>query len=294
MRMNPRWLGIPVVVATASLLAPGFAMAQQEPVLAYYGISAASDRVFRGDDYYVRAFNKSGQAHSEFNNEPVVMPQLNLYGEPVELDIKGFFAAQDREDDLKNSHGAFYGLQREDEIDYSLIYHWHNRLGRFSGGIIYYSLLDEGSLGPGAITRPAQPRTGATEFMAIWRFPFWESVHPTFAQFSQPVAGQDYSAFSLSGELRRMTWDVNAGIVRVGPKDLTGSLSYFFTREISVSANASWRPEPKTLAFQDTTAGLSGYDEKGKYVPDLSKPTVTKSYPSTIYWLTLSWGERVH
>jgi hypothetical protein len=60
-----------------------------------------------------------------------------------------------------------------------------------------------------------------------------------------------------------------------------------------VLLNASYRPDPKTLSFTNTTAGPQGYDIDGKYTPDTNDASKTASYPPVISWLTLRYRRTV-
>lgn len=301
----PRTL-VHAAVAAATVLAPGLALAQAPgglpwdspfrrgaqaagPVLMYYGVEVVSDYVFRGDDMYVREFTKDGKKHEAVNFSPAVRPQLTLFSPTITFNVLGTFAYSDRPDDLKNDKGPFYGLEREDEIDYTLAYRWRTELGRFTAGIIRYSFMDQGRVGPTRSTPPSTLQLNPTEMFLGWDMPFWAKVNPNFYHYAGQDYGEWYSAFSFDGALgSRLAWYLNLGFVRVGPKDVTGQLQWTLG-PVELSLNAAYRPEPKALSYQ----GASGYDKEGQYIIDPTKSDQRGTYPSTIYWLGVSLGGRV-
>jgi len=316
--MQQRWrgrAGIRIAQAVAAVLAllwaaPAFAQAPgglpwdvpqrrpgsgggsgggQGPVLMYYGVEAVSDYVFRGDDMYVRTFTKDGKEHAPAHVSPAVRPQITLFGPSVTFNVLGTFAYNDRPDDLANEKGAFYGLQREDEIDYTLAYRWRNELGRFTAGIVHYSFLDQGRVGPARTAPPSVPQANPTEMFLGWDMPFWAKANPNFYHYAGQNNGDWYSALSFDGAMTRsLAWYLNFGFVRVGPKDVTGQLRWELGR-MDFSLNAAYRPEPKTLSYR----GGSGYDKDGKYIVDGTESSKLGTYPGTIFWLGIKFGGRI-
>jgi hypothetical protein len=263
--------------------------AAQRPVLMYYGVEVVSDYVFRGDDMYVREFTKDGKEHASVNLSPAVRPQITLFSPTITFNVLGTFAYNDRPDKPDNDKGAFYGLEREDEIDYTLAYRWRTELGRFTAGIIRYSFLDQGRVGPTRSTPHTTPQPNPTEMFLGWDMPFWPKANPNFYHYAGQNYGDAYSAFSFDGAASsRLAWFLNFGFVRVGPKDVTGQLRWELGA-VDLSFNAAYRPDPKTLSYR----GASGYDKEGKYIIDPSKSDKLGTYPSTLYWLGISVGGRV-
>jgi len=267
-------------------------LAQGRPVRMYYGVELASNYVFRGDDRYVRAFAKDGEEHGSFNITSVFHPEFIVASDQIVMHIRGNFAMTNRDDELDNPKGAFYGFERDDEIDYTLSYNWKNRLGKFTGAIVFYSLLDDRPVGPARNSPPVNSEGIPTEIMFGWEMLVANIFTAQIKQFSSDTPGAWYSSIGARGvKIGGFEWEVETGFVRTGLKTVNTRFSYDLGG-FTIAANMAYRPNPKTLAYSDITAGTQGYDEEGKYAPDLSDPSAAKDYPPAIFWLSINYGVR--
>jgi len=267
------------------------ARAEEAPTLATYGVDLVSDYVFRGNDVYWSVWSLSKAKHDAVNVSPAAQPSVTFFGpNGLSLNLWGSFAVANREDDTKK---AFLGLGQNDELDYTLAYDWSNRLGAFTAGFIYYSYFG---------TAPAWSVNAApvtTEAMFKWGMPFLKAVNPTLAHYATAYPGMAYTALSFGGG-ETVVWGLNIGNGLMTPnglmagnttapvkhisgiQDVTAKLGVVLG-DFTVAANAAIRPTPELV--------MGGYDSKGKYLdPTDPKGVALADYPSTIMWLTLSYG----
>jgi len=273
-----RVYGAPVAagLAAALLMVAAPVFAEDRPLLDY-NIDVVSDYVTRGEDMYVRRFDKGEEKHSAVNAAPALQPSLTLYGPGgLSLNLWGSFAIADRADDNKK---GFLGLGRDDELDYTLAYDWSNRLGGFTAGIIYYAYFDACFRATVPCNRdtpapdPVQP-----ELLIRWSAPFGEAIHPALSYYASPTPGGWYTTLGFSGG-ERVFWAAILGAVAQGPKDVTAKLGVG-GGGVKVSLDMAYRPNPELVGPYDKDGH---YTVKGK----------TETYPSTVLWITLSYGGSV-
>jgi hypothetical protein len=263
------------VTLLALLLCPdGFAA---EAPLLDYGVDLVSDYVARGEDIYVRRFDKGRQEHTAVNVAPALQPSVTLHGQSgMSLNVWGSFALTDREDDNRR---GFLGLGRSDELDFTLAFDWSNRLGAFVAGFIYYAYADScyGAATPCNRSTPA-PAAVSPEAFLKWNPPFATAVGGQFAYYTTTVPGGWYATLGVQGG-ERLIWAADVGAVGAGIKDVTGKIGWSFG-DVSLSASAAYRPNPEVVG---------PYAKDGSYLVKGE----TKKYPATIYWLTVSYAGNI-
>lgn len=151
---------------------------------------------------------------------------------------------------------ADFNLQAADEMDYTLAYAWSNRMGAFSAGLVSYTLTSVQS-GNGA----------ANEMFVTWGLPVMPSIAPTVAHYADIGSGLTYTSLGIGGG-ESLSWAASVGFTR-GIQDVTASVGYGFG-DLSVKLSLAMRPDET----------LVGYAEGA-------------DYPSTVAWLTFSYGREV-
>ena len=105
---------------------------------------------------------------------------------------------------------------------------------------------------------------------------------PSLLHNSDTDSAVAYTTLGISGG-EAISWSASVGLVKNGIQDITGSVGYDFGGGLSVSLNASQRPNPELVGAYD--------DEDGKYI---NFDGDEADYPPVIAWLTLSWaGETI-
>jgi hypothetical protein len=265
-----------------------------EPPLLHYQMDLVSDYVTRGEDIYVRRFNKSEEKHSAVNVAPALQPSLAFFGPSgMSLNLWGSFAMSDRADDNKK---RILGLGRDDELDYTLAFDWSNRLGAFTAGLIYYSYFD-------ACYRAAAPCNAKTpdpesvepELLIRWVAPFAAAIHPTLTYIGSPTPGGWYATLGLSGG-EQFFWAASLGEVAQGPKDVTVKLGYALG-DLKISLDGAYRPNATLVGYptRDQAGDRILYRNgkpisKGQYITAKNK---VEDYPPAIFWITFSYSGSV-
>jgi len=252
------------ILVLAGLPRPA-AAAPGDPLLDY-GADLVTDYVSRGQDFFVTDFARHDKAHSAFNFSPALQPWFTLYGPSgLSFGVWSSWALKDRKPDAATS---FAGLQKADEIDYTLAWDWHNKLGAFSAGAAAYTF------GPSD--------SASNEVFIKWSPPVLPALSPTLTHYVVPDAvpggGATYTTVAIGGG-ERVNWKVSVG-ESSHLQNVTGSIGMPLGA-FSVALNASYRPNPQLL--------LSGYDADGHYLFNGQ----TKDYPPTVFWLTLSYSGSV-
>jgi hypothetical protein len=254
-----------VLLLSGGAMALPAAAAPGDPLLDY-GVDVVSNYVWRGVDLFGSTGNGGLNAQNEvddgaFTVAPAVQPSLTLYGPGgFSFGLWGSFAATNREEDEKT---GFAGLSTLDELDYIFAWDWSNKLGSFTAGIANYAIV---------------PDAGAvTDVYFVWGMPFLESLSPTLTYNSDMVSAAAYTTLGISGG-EAISWSASVGLVQKGIQDVTASIGYEIMSGLSVSLNASQRPNPELVG---------AYDEDGKYT---NFDGDEADYPPVIAWLTLSWA----
>lgn len=246
--------------------------------LATYGVDVVSGYVIRGDDQYVRVYNKAGEEkeHPMLLVTPALQPYITLFGSSgFSLNLWGSFALTDRADDLKTS---FVGLGRDDELDYTFNFDWANKMGGFTASLITYTYFHS-CYGDTRCTKTSSTAGFAPDARLTWVMPFAKSVNPYFAFTASQKPGAWYASLGISGG-ESLVWSVVADEVGGGLKAVTGKIGYPIG-SMTVALWAAYRPNPTLLS--------GGYDADGKYVVDGEE----KTYPSTIAWLSFTYSGSV-
>ena len=110
----------------------------------------------------------------------------------------------------------------------------------------------------------------------------WQAAHPFRSNTARPRVvlpgsskyGREYRKATRSA----ISWSASVGLVQKGIQDVTASIGYEIMSGLSVSLNASQRPNPELVG---------AYDEDGKYT---NFDGDEADYPPVIAWLTLSWA----
>ncbi|HEX7928469.1 MAG TPA: hypothetical protein VF678_12820 [bacterium] len=252
------------------------AFAEDKPLMDY-GVDLVTDYVSRGEDIYVRRFDKEQEKHTAVNMAPALQPSVTFFApNGLSLNLWGSFALSNRADD--NAKG-FLGLGRDDELDYTLAFDWSNRLGGFTAGVIVYSYFDACRRSPtGACNRNTpDPDPVPVDALFRWAMPFAASAHPTFAYYANQTPGASYTTLGVSGG-ETFIWAATVGMVAAGAAgvtDLTAKLGVVLG-DFKVSLDGAYRPNPELIG---------PYDKDGHYLVKGKQET----YPSTVLWMTLSY-----
>lgn len=254
-------------VILAALGAPRAGSAAEGDPLLDYEVALVSNYVFRGVDVFVSTYDKEGEAHGAFNVAPAVQPSLTFYGPGgFSFGLWGSWALTDRDPEPEK---GFDGLKVWDEVDYTLAWDWENKLGAFSAGLINYANV---------------PANGSlTEVYFSWGLPVLDALGPTVAHYSvidnnPDLAAATYTSLSVGGG-ETISWSASVGVSRK-LQDVTAGVGYALG-DVSLSFNAAYRPNPDLVG---------PYDKDGNYT--LANGTA-EEYPSTIAWLTVSYGGSV-
>jgi len=257
------------------LAMPLLPAAQATESLLDYNVDLASTYVYRGDDVFANAH--TDKAQKAFSVYPALQPTLVLRGQGgFSATLWGSFALTDRKE---NKETGFAGLSQTDELDYLLAYDWKNRLGGFKAGLNYYSY-------PGAAI------AGSREVVLAWSMPFLESIAPTLTRYEDINTPFTYTTLGFGGG-ESFTWGLLFGWSR--KVDTTGAHSHSGLHE--VSANVGYKLDSglkfSFAAVNRPDLTLHGHDRQGNYTYTDTTGTHDAKAPSTLYWLTMSYGGTV-
>jgi hypothetical protein len=272
-RSIPAWA---MALVMGTLLTAQVAKAQDN--IMTYSLDIVSGYVIRGDDQYIRVYAKEEKEHAAFLATPAFQPSFTFFGPPgISLNLWGSFALTERADDVEK---GFIGLGRDDELDYTLNFDWSNKLGGFTASLIYYTYFS--SCYGTTETRCVKSTQGSgfpLDARITWMMPFAKTINPYFAFTSNQTPGGWYASLGISGG-ESIVWAAVADEVAGGLKAVTAKIGYVLG-DMTVALWAAYRPNPTLLN--------GGYDKDGKYTVKGEE----KTYPSTLAWLSFSYGGSV-